>query len=52
MDTTRRASLIRQCAVVKSALTRMQTFIELGDCKGNEIQVSFDDLQGNFDTYE
>jgi len=29
----------------------MQTFIQSGDCKVNEIQVRFDDLQGIFDRY-
>jgi len=44
MDTTRRTQLIRQRTVVKSALTRMQTFIETGDRKLNDIQVRFDEL--------
>ena len=52
MDPTRRTQLIRQRAVAKSALTRMQTFIESGDRKVNEIQVTFDDLQGIFDRYD
>ena len=52
MDTTRRAQLIRQGAVAKSAFTRMQTFIESGDRKLNDIQVMFVDLQGIFDTYD
>jgi len=30
----------------------MQTFIETGDRKVNEIQVRFDDLQGIFDRYD
>ena len=49
MDAKRRTQLIRQRAVARSALTRMQTFIESGDHKVNEIQVRFDDLQGIFD---
>ena len=52
MDIIRRTQLIRQRAVAKSALTRMQTFIESGDRKVNEIQVRFDDLQGIFDRYD
>ena len=52
MDAKRRTQLIRQRAVAKSALTRMQTFIESGDRKVNEIQVRFDDLQGIFDRYD
>jgi len=49
MDKTRRAQLIRKRVVAKSALTRMPTYIESGDRKVNEIQVSFDDLQDIFD---
>jgi len=30
----------------------MQTFIEAGDCKVNETQVRFDDLQGIFDRFD
>ena len=52
MYATRRTQLIRQCAVAKSALTRMQTFIESGDRKVNEIQVMFEDIQGIFDRYD
>jgi len=52
MDPIRRQQLIRQRAVAKSALTRMQTFIESGDCEVNEIQVRCDDLQGIFDKYD
>jgi len=39
-------------AVAKSALTRLQTFIESGDRKVNEIQVRFDDVQVIFDRYD
>ena len=52
MDPIRRQQLIRQRAVAKSALTRMQTFIESGDHKVHEIQLRFDDLQGTFDRYD
>ena len=44
MDPLRRTQLIRQCAVAKGALTRMQAFIETGDRKLNEIQVRFEEL--------
>ena len=30
----------------------MQTFIETGDRKVNEVQVRFDDLEGIFDRYD
>ena len=40
----RRQQLIRQRAVSKSSLTRMETFIETGERKLNDIQVRFDEL--------
>jgi len=52
MDSTRRTQLIRQRAVAKASLSRMQTFIELGEWKVNEIQVRSDDLQGIFNRYD
>ena len=48
----RRLQLIRLRAIAKSALTRMETFIESGDCEVNEIQVRCDDLQSIFDKYD
>jgi F0F1-type ATP synthase gamma subunit len=45
---THRQQLIRQRAVAKASLTRMQTFTEAGDHKVNEIQVRFDDLPSIF----
>ena len=44
MDPTRRVQLIRLSAVAQSSLTRMQSFIETGDRKLNDIQVRFDEL--------
>jgi hypothetical protein len=44
MEPTGRTQLIRQRTVAMASLTRMQTFIETGDHKVNEIQVRFDDL--------
>ena len=52
MDAARRQQLIRQRAVAKASLSRMQTFIEPGDRKVNEIQVRFDDLQSIFNRYD
>jgi len=52
MDTTRRTQLIRQRAVAKSALTRMQTFIETGDRKLNDIQVMFNELPNIYNKFE
>jgi len=52
MDPTHRALLIRQRSVAKGSLTRMQTLIESGDRRVNEIEVRFDDLQGIFNRYD
>jgi hypothetical protein len=52
MDSTRRTQLIRQSAVAKASLSRMQTFNELGERKVNEIQVMSDDLKGIFNRYD
>ena len=51
MDIIRRTQLIRQRAVAKSALTRMQTFIETRDRKVN-IQVRFDELPNIYYKHE
>jgi len=52
MDTTRITQLIRQRAVAKSALTRMQIFIETRDRKLNDIQVRFDELPNVYNKFE
>jgi hypothetical protein len=52
MDPSRRQQLIRERGVAKASLTRMQTFIETGDCKLNKIQVRFDDLPVIFNKFE
>jgi hypothetical protein len=52
MDTTRRTQLIRQRAVAKSSITRMQTFIETGDRKLNDIQVRLDELPNIYNKFE
>jgi hypothetical protein len=52
MEADRRAQLVRQRAVAKSSLTRMQTFIETGDRKLNDIQVRFDELPNIFNKFE
>ena len=44
--------LIRQGAVATASLTRMQTFIETGDRKLNDIQVRFDELPNIFNKFE
>jgi hypothetical protein len=52
MEPTRRTQLIRQRTVAKASLTRMQTFIQTGDHKVNEIQVRFDDLPVIFNKFD
>jgi hypothetical protein len=52
MDSKWRTQPIRQRAVAKASLTRMQTFIETGDCKLNDIQVRFDELPNIFSKFE
>jgi len=52
MNATRHEQNIGQSPVPKSSITRMQTFIDSGDSKMNEIQVRFDDIQGIFDRYD
>jgi hypothetical protein len=52
MDSSQRTQRIRQRAVAKASLTRMQTFIETGDRKLHEIQVRFDELPNIFNKFE
>ena len=51
MDAVRRTQLVRQRAVAKSS-TRMQTFVETGDRKLNDIQVRLDKLPTIFNKSE
>jgi len=44
MDSMRRTQLIKRRAVAKASLTRMQTFIDSGDLKVNELKVRLDKL--------
>ena len=52
MDITRHTQLIRQRAVAKSSITRLQTLIETGDRKLNNIQARFDELQNIYNKFE
>jgi hypothetical protein len=52
MDATMRKKLIRQRAVAKASLTRMQNFIETGDRKLYDIQVRFEELPKILDKFE
>jgi hypothetical protein len=48
----KRTQLIKQRAIVKASLTRMQTFIETGDRKVHDIQVRFEELPKIFDRFD
>ena len=52
MNAKRRAQLFRLRAVAKSSITKMQTFIETGDRKLNDIQVRFDELPNIYNKFE
>ena len=52
MDPTRRVQLIKRRVVAKASLTRLQSFIEAGDQKINDIQVRFNILPDIFSKYE
>jgi len=52
MDAFKRQQLVRQRAVAKGSLTRMQTFIETGDRKLNEMQVRFEELSYIYNKFE
>jgi len=52
MDPSKDSQLVRQRGVAKSILTRMQTLIEAGDRKPNEIEVRFDELPSIFNKFE
>ena len=52
MDPTRRTQLIRQHAVAKPSRTRIQTFIQTGDHKLNDIQFWIDELPNIFKKFE
>jgi hypothetical protein len=52
MDAVQRQRFIRQRAVAKAALTTMQSFIETGDRKINDIQVRYDELPNIFCKFE
>jgi len=52
MAATRHAQLIRLRAVAKSFLTRMQSLMQTGDRKLNDIQVWFDELPKIYNKFE
>jgi hypothetical protein len=52
MDPARRQELLRQRAVAKASLSRMQTFIDSDDRKVNEIQMRFNKLPDIFNKFE
>jgi hypothetical protein len=52
MDPAERKQLVKKRAVARGMLSRMQTFIESGEHKIQEIQVRFDDLPIIFNNYD
>jgi len=52
METTRHQQLVRLRAVAKCSLTRMQTFIETGERKLNDIQSCFEELRNIYKKFE
>ena len=52
MDAARRQQLIKQRAVARGMLSRIQNFIEVGDHKINEIQVRLNKLSDIFNRYD
>jgi hypothetical protein len=44
MEPSRRSQLVKQRAVARGMLTRIQAFIETGDQKINDVQVRFNKL--------
>jgi len=52
MDSTRITQLIKQRAVARGMLSRIQNFIEVVDHKINEIQMRFNKLRDIFNRYD
>jgi len=52
MDALKGQQLVRQRAVAKGSLTRMQTFIETGYRKLNDMQVRFEKLSNIYNKFE
>jgi len=44
MDSAHRKKLVRQRAAAKSSLTRLQNFIEVSECKLQDLQVRYEEL--------
>jgi hypothetical protein len=52
MESSRRQEVVRQRVVAKGNLTRMQSFIETGDRKANDMQVRFEELPNIYNKFE
>jgi hypothetical protein len=52
MDAELRKKLVRQRAVAKASLTRLQNFLETGDCKLHDLQVRYADLSNLLTKFE
>ena len=52
MDAEHRKKLVRQRAVAKSSLTRLQNFIETGEHKLHDLQARYEELPNIFCKFE
>ena len=52
MDSAHRKKLVRQRTVAKSSLTRLQSFIDVSECKLHDLQVRYEELPNIFCTFE
>ena len=52
MDEERRKQLIRQRAAAKASLTRLQKYINSGDCKFNQLHIRYDELPAIVSKFE
>jgi hypothetical protein len=52
MDSQRNAQLIKQRAVARGMLSRIQKFMDTGECKLNDLQVRFNKLPDIFNRYD
>jgi hypothetical protein len=52
MEPQRKAQLIKQRAVARGMLSRIQKFMDTGECKINDLQVRFNKLPDIFNRYD
>jgi len=52
MESELRKKLVRQRAVAKSSLTRLQNFIDIGERKLHDLQVRYEELSNILSKFE